>query len=81
MSQDFPDCRHPAGPPLRLRLNGEWVELARPCCLAALLSARALDEAGTAVALNGEVVARSIWGETALSQHDAVDVFRVIAGG
>lgn len=34
-----------------------------------------------AVALNGEVVRRTDWAETALSEGDAVEIVRAVGGG
>lgn len=38
-------------------------------------------EAGTAVALNGEVVPRSAWGTTALDDGTIVDILTAVQGG
>lgn len=38
-------------------------------------------EAGTAVAIDGEVVARSAWGEVALSDGARVDILTAVQGG
>jgi sulfur carrier protein len=36
---------------------------------------------GVAVALNGEVVAKSAWDRTTLSEADRIEVLRAIGGG
>ena len=38
-------------------------------------------ERGTAVAINGEVVPRTMWDETKLSDGDRVEVLHAIGGG
>jgi sulfur carrier protein len=57
-------------------------------CLAAasiaeLLSARDLapDSRGIAIALNGRVVPRALWAETALRDGDAIEIVRAMQGG
>lgn len=66
---------------MQIRLNGEPLQLAGSCSLEALLSAQDQLKAGVAVALNQQVIPRSQWTTTFLSDHDDVDLFRAIAGG
>ncbi|NCB59606.1 MAG: sulfur carrier protein ThiS [Gammaproteobacteria bacterium] len=66
---------------MQIRLNGEPLQLAGSCSLEALLSAQDQLKAGVAVALNQQVIPRSQWATTFLSDHDDVDLFRAIAGG
>lgn len=40
-----------------------------------------LSERGTAVALNGEVVARRFWDEVRLTQGDRLEVLTAVQGG
>ncbi|MBY6185642.1 sulfur carrier protein ThiS [Marinobacter hydrocarbonoclasticus] len=49
--------------------------------VAELLASLGQDKPGVAVALNGQVVSKSRWGQTALNEGDALDLFSVIAGG
>jgi len=65
-----------------IRVNGE-VEPLVAATLAALLAEKAVDVAqrGIAVALNGSVVPRSAWSETALKPGDSVEIVRARQGG
>lgn len=49
--------------------------------LVALLLGASSDARGVAVALNGEVVARSNWANAWLADGDRIEVLRAIGGG
>jgi len=51
--------------------------------IAELLAEQAVElgQRGIAVALNGSVVPRSVWGETALSPGDSIEIVRAMQGG
>ena len=68
---------------MTIELNGEPVELAEGASVAdAVERAGVPDEPrGVAVAVDGEVVPRSDWGETSLRDGQAVEVVRAIGGG
>ena len=65
-----------------IRVNGETEPLTAPT-LAALLAEKAVDteQKGIAVALNGAVVPRAAWPETALKLGDNVEIVRARQGG
>ena len=65
-----------------IRVNGETEPLAA-ATLDALLAAKAVDTAqrGIAVALNGSVVPRAAWRETALQAGDSIEIVRARQGG
>jgi sulfur carrier protein len=65
-----------------IRINGESEPLAA-ATLAALLAEKAIDteQRGIAVALNGSVVPRADWSETALKPGDAIEIVRARQGG
>jgi sulfur carrier protein len=65
-----------------IRVNGEAEPLAA-ATLAALLAEKAVDteQKGIAVALNGAVVPRAAWPETALKPGDNVEIVRARQGG
>jgi sulfur carrier protein len=65
-----------------IRVNGETEPLAA-ATLAALLADKAVDteQKGIAVALNGAVVPRAAWPETALKAGDNVEIVRARQGG
>ena len=70
------------GQALEIRVNGQDVPLGA-ATIAELLAAQAVEmgQRGIAVALNGSVVPRSAWGETALSSGDSVEIVRAMQGG
>jgi sulfur carrier protein len=65
-----------------IRVNGAAEPLAA-ATLAALLAEKAVDteQKGIAVALNGAVVPRAAWPETALKPRDNVEIVRARQGG
>jgi sulfur carrier protein len=66
----------------RIRINGQDEPLVA-ATLAALLEEKAVDVAqrGIAVALNGAVVPRAAWPQTALRPGDSVEIVRARQGG
>ena len=66
----------------RLTVNGVDEEVAAST-VAQLLAARGIDPGARflAVAVNGEVVRRSSWGEAILTPGDAVEIVRPLQGG
>jgi sulfur carrier protein len=67
---------------IRLKINGIDEDVAATT-IAQLLAARGIDPAARflAVAVNGEVVRRAIWGEAAVNAGDAVEIVRPLQGG
>jgi sulfur carrier protein len=65
-----------------IRVNGESEPLGAKT-LAALLAEKTVDtgQRGIAVALNGAVVPRAAWRETALRSGDSVEIVRARQGG
>jgi sulfur carrier protein len=65
-----------------IRVNGESEPLA-VATLDALLAEKAVDtqQRGIAVALNGSVVPRAAWRDTALKPGDSVEIVRARQGG
>jgi sulfur carrier protein len=65
-----------------IRVNGESEPLAA-ATLEALLAEKTADTAqrGIAVALNGAVVPRAAWRDTALKAGDSVEIVRARQGG
>ena len=70
------------GQSLEIQVNGQDVS-ATAATIAELLAEQAIEmgQRGIAVALNGSVVPRSAWGETALSSGDSVEIVRAMQGG
>jgi sulfur carrier protein len=67
---------------LEIRVNGQDVPVGA-ATIAELLAEQAIEmgQRGIAVALNGSVVPRSVWGETALRPGDSVEIVRAMQGG
>ena len=65
-----------------IRVNGQDVPLGA-ATIADLLAERAVEmnQRGIAVALNGSVVPRSAWGDTALRPGDNIEIVRAKQGG
>jgi sulfur carrier protein len=65
-----------------IRVNGENEPLAA-ATLDALLAEKAVDtgQRGIAVALNGAVVPRAAWRDTALRPGDSIEIVRARQGG
>jgi sulfur carrier protein len=67
---------------VRIELNGEPVELAAGASVAQAVDSVGADSArGVAVAVDGEVVPRSEWDATALSEGQQVEVLHAVQGG
>jgi sulfur carrier protein len=63
-----------------IRVNGEDDEFLGET-VAEILSRRAIDSRGIAVALDGEVVRRSAWQSTVIPDGAAVEIVTAAAGG
>jgi thiamine biosynthesis protein ThiS len=66
---------------MRVRLNGSETKLDDDTTLSSVVRRYGRGERGIAVALNGEVVARSRWNDVKLSEGDRVEVLGAIGGG
>jgi sulfur carrier protein len=68
---------------MNVLVNGRTVDLDEGATVADLVERVAPQRTGrgVAVAINGEVVARTEWGEAALSPDDQVEVLTAIGGG
>jgi thiamine biosynthesis protein ThiS len=68
---------------MRVELNGEQVTLAAGANVRSAIEASgaATSERGVAVALDGEVIPRSEWDDTTLSEGQKVEVLAAIQGG
>jgi sulfur carrier protein len=67
---------------MTIELNGEPVEVTEAATVAAAVEISGAGERrGVAVAVDGEVVPRSAWEETALSEGQRVEVVGAIQGG
>ncbi len=66
---------------MRVSVNGEPTQLADGATVGDVVAARAQEHRRVAVAVNGDVVPRSGWGTTSLSDGDTVEVLVAVAGG
>jgi sulfur carrier protein len=66
---------------MRVRLNGSDTELDDETMLSSVVRRYGRGQRGVAVALNGEVVARSRWNEVKLREGDRVEVLGAVSGG
>ena len=68
---------------MTIELNGERVELTPPATVATVVERLGAggDRRGVAVAIDGEVVPRSAWRVTELSEGQRVEVVGAIQGG
>ncbi|MEU6269097.1 sulfur carrier protein ThiS [Saccharopolyspora shandongensis] len=62
-------------------INGENRQVAAGATLAAVLQEFGVPERGVAVALDGAVVPRALWPDTALSPDAAIEVLTAVQGG
>jgi thiamine biosynthesis protein ThiS len=63
-------------------VNGETQALSEGTTIADIVTGLGTGaELGVAVALNGEVVAKSSWGRATLTEGDHIEVLRAIGGG
>ena len=68
---------------MRIVLNGEPRELRDRATVVDAVDASGAPEsrAGVAVAVDGEVVPRSLWNERALAEGEQVEVLQAVQGG
>lgn len=67
---------------MKVQLNGSTIYLADPATVAdAVAASGAPAERGVAVAVDGEVVARSEWETTELRDGQSVEVLQAVQGG
>jgi sulfur carrier protein len=66
---------------VNVTVNGERTPLAEDVNVAVLVERLTVARRGVAVAVNGEVVPRSVWAATALTDGDRVEVLTAAQGG
>lgn len=66
---------------MQVTVNGEATELVGGLTLAGLLAQLRLAERRLAVELNGAIVPRSAWGDTAVADGDRLEIVQAIGGG
>jgi sulfur carrier protein len=68
---------------MTIELNGKWIELRTGASVAELVERAGAggDRRGVAVAVDGEVVPRSAWANTVVSDGQRIEVVGAIQGG
>ncbi|MFT4173203.1 MAG: sulfur carrier protein ThiS [Rhodocyclaceae bacterium] len=66
---------------LQLTINGEPRQFTSPLTVAQLLEQLSLAGKRVAIERNGHIVPRSVHGETALAQGDALEIVVAVGGG
>jgi sulfur carrier protein len=66
---------------MRLMVNGDSREVAGDPTVALLVATITVERRGVAVAVNGEVVPRSMWADAGLRDGDRVEVLTAAQGG
>ena len=66
---------------MNVMINGQPEVVSSDTTVAALLQAREIEERGTAVAVNGDVVLRRQWATSRLREGDRVELLTVAQGG
>ncbi|HQG14112.1 MAG: sulfur carrier protein ThiS [bacterium ADurb.Bin270] len=66
---------------MKIVLNGNEKEVSDEILLSTLLSEIGIDEKGTAVAINGEIVPKKTFHGKKINAGDRIDLLRAIGGG
>lgn len=66
---------------IKIILNGNDEQIETGITVQKLLERFEVPEAGTAVAINGEITPREDFGTKAIENDDCVDILRAIGGG
>lgn len=66
---------------MKITINGGAAELPEGATVARAVQALTTQTTGVAVAVNDEVVSRSVWESTRLSDGDRVEVLTAVQGG
>jgi len=71
----------PGHPNQDSNVNGEPLRVTSPCTIASLLETLALGGKRVAVALNGDVVIRSRYGDVEVVAGDRIEILEAVGGG
>jgi thiazole synthase len=66
---------------MHLTVNGAPADVAPGLTVTALLASRGVAPERVVVALNGHVIPRERWADTAIQEGDAIEVVQIVAGG
>lgn len=66
---------------MHIMLNDNPLQLAAVSTLAQLLQQQQLNTEGLAIAVNDSVIAKRLWHEYQLQNHDQIQLFQIVTGG
>lgn len=66
---------------MHIMLNDTPLKLAAVCTLKQLLQQQQLNTEGLAIAVNNSVIAKRLWHEYQLQNHDQIQLFQIVTGG
>jgi sulfur carrier protein len=66
---------------IKIRLNGKETEIEGSQIVDGLLDSLNINGRQVAVAINGEVLPRSLWSQTEIRAGDRVEIVRAVGGG
>lgn len=66
---------------MQITFNQQSLEVGTGLTVSALLEQHNVPLKGVAVAINNEVIPRSLWPEVGVAENDQVAVFQAVAGG
>jgi sulfur carrier protein len=66
---------------MSVTVNGKPRDLRSGFTIPQMLDALGIKPEQVAVAVNGEVITRRLWGETTVKEGDAVEIVRAVGGG
>ncbi|MCS4309073.1 sulfur carrier protein [Rheinheimera pacifica] len=66
---------------MRIMLNDTPLQLATVSTLTQLLQQQQLRTEGLAIAVNNSVIAKRLWQEYQLQNHDQIQLFQIVTGG
>ncbi|WP_157982857.1 sulfur carrier protein ThiS [Aliidiomarina minuta] len=66
---------------MQIIFNQQRLEISTGLSISALLEQQNIPIQGVAVAVNNEVIPRSLWQEVGIQEQDQVAVFQAVAGG
>jgi sulfur carrier protein len=66
---------------IKIRLNGKETEIEGSQIVDGLLDSLNINGRQVAVAINGEVLPRSLWSQTEIRAGDSVEIVRAVGGG
>ena len=76
-----PPLGRATAPPVRVTVNGEPMAVDPGTTVEGLVAAYCPNPQGVAVAVDREVIARSLWGRTEVPEGAAVEIVTAAAGG